>query len=112
MRLVQRLGGLDTGDVEGHFGQFGHGHGDSGKACAFVAVQAKQAFNHQLPHGAQRATRVQTTGPKGFIEHLHRLSTGRSGRQLGQLLGVAPANALTKPGAPGQVRVSIAGHNS
>ena len=107
--LRQGLLHVAAGLLQGKFGQVGHGLGHLLQAGPGIAVQAQQAFEHQLAGDAQGAGAVAAAGLQGRERLRHRALIRQTRRQQVQLAFIAAAHALAKARVQEQSR---AGHNS
>ena len=86
----------DAGLVERKLCQLGHDAGDLRHRGCGVAIQAQQAFEHQLPSDPQGRAQLLTLclQPRAQIGKDGR--AGQARRQFVQLLGITPTDALGK----------------
>ena len=96
MGLVERQLDFSARFVECEFGQMGHGLGDVLQRRLSVAVQAQQAFQHQLARHPQGTACVKTLRTKCLEGLRHGVRVGQACRQKMQLTFIAATNALAK----------------
>ena len=97
--------GVGAGGVERQFGQLGDGAGHHGQRRGLLAVQHHQPFHHQLAQDAQARAQfvVAAFGQRGQAGR-HAVLGGRAGRQQGQFVLVAAAQALHQARMAGAAR--------
>ncbi|MNS94994.1 hypothetical protein D3C72_1292320 [compost metagenome] len=95
---VEFMAGVLAGDVQGQFGQLGHGGGHHRERGLLVAVECDQTFHRELAHDAQRIAHGHAACAQGVVGDGHRFAPGLAGRQQFKLGRIAAAQPLDESG--------------